>query len=496
MHPWSEVIMRTPVPGRCVVFQLALSLALVAEAACRGDRPVSPAVPDPSFAKGGPSSDPTVTSTTPSSASPDTTLNVTVAGSGFEPGSKAVWALDGDTAFAKTKVKTNSTRYVSAKQLVANITISADASVDLYDVHVVTLSGRKGIGIELFAVAFGITDIGAGDVSTAYAVNSAGRVAGTIEPPLNSTEPGRAFVWTPSSPFGTTGTLRDIGTLGGAGAHAKATNEAGHVVGGAGDAAGVSHAYLWTAVGGMKSLGFPAGATSAGAWGMNDIGDVVGIAENADSQYAVWWRVSVAADGSVQVGSVEALAPVPGSFSTVAFAVNQRGQAVGWSIPISGSNHPIMWTRTSDGWIVEDLGILPGDAWAVARDINDAGIAVGYSHPGQGCASAVVWTTQAGRTTGRRALPSLGGCGSEAYGINNQGDVVGRSTNAKGQAHAVLWKIAPDGAPLGVTDLGVPTASVAALAYDVSPRVGGVAQITGLVWYNKGARRATLWRVQ
>ena len=487
--------MRASVPSRCVVFQLALSVALVAAVACRGDRPVSPSLPDPSFGKGGSSGDPTVTSTTPSRASPDTTLTVTVSGSGFEPGSKAVWALDGDTTFAKTKVKTNSTQYVSARQLVANITISADASIDLYDVQVVTLSGRKGIGIELFAVAFGITDIGAGDVSAGYGVNSAGQVAGAIEPPLNSTDPGRAFIWTPSSPVGTTGTVRDIGTLGGAGAHAEATNEAGHVVGGTGDAAGVSHAYLWTAAGGMKSLGFPPGATAAAAWGLNDIGDVVGLAEDANTQYAVWWRVSVAADGSVQVGSVEPLAPIPGAFSTVAFAVNQRGQAVGWSIPISGGNHPIMWTRASDGWVVEDLGILPGDAWAVARDVNDAGIAVGYSHPGQGCASAVVWTTQAGRTIGRRALPSLGGCGSEAYGINNQGDVVGRSTNAKGQAHAVLWKVASDGSPLSVTDIGVPTGSVAAVAYDVSPRVGGVAQITGRVWYAKGARRATLWRV-
>lgn len=66
----------------------------------------------------------------------------------------------------------------------------------------------------------------------------------------------RGFVWTPATPRGSTGTLRDIGTLGGVGTHARAVNGAGYVVGLTSDAAGVARAYLWTAAAGMKDLGF------------------------------------------------------------------------------------------------------------------------------------------------------------------------------------------------------------------------------------------------
>jgi hypothetical protein len=75
-----------------------------------------------------------------------------VLGSGFDAGSKADWAIDGDTTFALTRVRTNSTTFVSSSELVANITIEADASITLYDVIVWTGGGKKGIGIERFAV--------------------------------------------------------------------------------------------------------------------------------------------------------------------------------------------------------------------------------------------------------------------------------------------------------------------------------------------------------
>jgi hypothetical protein len=93
-----------------------------------------------------------VKSTDPDSSAADITLDVRVLGSGYDRGSKATWALNGDTSFATTKIKTNSTRYVSASEIVANITIAADAPQDLFDIVVNTASGKHGIGIELFAV--------------------------------------------------------------------------------------------------------------------------------------------------------------------------------------------------------------------------------------------------------------------------------------------------------------------------------------------------------
>lgn len=126
-------------------------LSLLVLAACTAESPTSPPLREPDFAKGG-GSGPTVRSTDPDTGLRNTTLDVRVLGSGFDNGSRATWALAGDTAIATTKVKTNSTRFVSSGELVANITIAADAPLALFDVVVITLAGKKGIGIEKFAV--------------------------------------------------------------------------------------------------------------------------------------------------------------------------------------------------------------------------------------------------------------------------------------------------------------------------------------------------------
>jgi hypothetical protein len=93
--------------------------------------------------------DPTVASTDPASAPQDTTLNVAVAGTGFDAGSVVEFGIDGVTT---DKVRTNSTTFVNPKKLVANITIAPDAIPDRYDVTVTTSKGKRGIGIERFEV--------------------------------------------------------------------------------------------------------------------------------------------------------------------------------------------------------------------------------------------------------------------------------------------------------------------------------------------------------
>ena len=126
-------------------------------AGCARDESTSPVVPAIALARvaGGNGGGPTVKSADPDSASTNVTLDVRVLGSGYDPGSRAIWALNGDTALTLTKIRTNSTRYVSSREVVANITIAADAVAQLYDVVVVTAGGKKGIGIELFAVTVG-----------------------------------------------------------------------------------------------------------------------------------------------------------------------------------------------------------------------------------------------------------------------------------------------------------------------------------------------------
>ena len=85
----------------------------------------------------------TVTAVTPSSSSRDVTIDLQVQGSGFQSGARAVLARDGDTAFASTKIKSNSTTFQSPSILVLNITIEAGAPLGRYDVVVLDAGTGK-----------------------------------------------------------------------------------------------------------------------------------------------------------------------------------------------------------------------------------------------------------------------------------------------------------------------------------------------------------------
>ena len=90
-----------------------------------------------------------VSSTNPDSATRDQTLDVVINGSGFVSGAAASWALAG--VEDPDQVRTNSTRYVNSRQLVANITISATATVGDWDV-IVRAGSKGGIGTETFTI--------------------------------------------------------------------------------------------------------------------------------------------------------------------------------------------------------------------------------------------------------------------------------------------------------------------------------------------------------
>lgn len=92
-----------------------------------------------------------VTSTAPTSARQDTTVDVNIYGSGFTSGAAATWSLAGDT----TKVHVQSTKFVNQGQLTAHLLVPATAPVASYDVVVMLIGGKKGVGAELFAVTVG-----------------------------------------------------------------------------------------------------------------------------------------------------------------------------------------------------------------------------------------------------------------------------------------------------------------------------------------------------
>jgi hypothetical protein len=134
---------------RCgVALLLATTLA-----ACQADSPTSARVEvhAASLAKGAGTSALGVTATLPTSARQDTTLDVNIYGSGFTSGAAASWSLAGDT----TKVHVQSTKFVNQGQLVARLLVPAAAPVASYDVVVMLIGGKKGVGAELFAVTVG-----------------------------------------------------------------------------------------------------------------------------------------------------------------------------------------------------------------------------------------------------------------------------------------------------------------------------------------------------
>ena len=135
--------------GRC---EVALLLAATL-AACQLDSPTTARVEvrAASFGKGTGTATLGVTSTLPTSARQDTTVDVNIYGSGFAAGAAATWSLAGDT----TKVHVQSTKFVNQGQLVARLLVPAAAPVSSYDVVVMLIGGKKGVGAELFTVTVG-----------------------------------------------------------------------------------------------------------------------------------------------------------------------------------------------------------------------------------------------------------------------------------------------------------------------------------------------------
>ena len=439
-------------------------LSLLALAGCGERTLTSPPTESPDFARGARAANgPTVTSTNPSFAPRGTTLSVHVFGSGYDQGSRAIWALHGDTTFTVTRIKTNSTTFVSSTELTANITIQADAAIDAYDVVVVMTTGKKGIGIELFAVTLDIVDLGLGDFSTATAINGSSQIVGRSASgafvwqagvvahlgPLpgstgaqaedinasgwvvgtSSTATGcRAVLWRPKTGGGYNPPL-DLGTLGGSCSEATAINDNGVVAGDSkvsGDA--VSHAVIWDANGQIHDIHTVQGGESF-TWGINALGQVVGQWNGPTYQQAFRYTP----------GTGMELLPGLGGPQGVALDINGLGQVVGWSGP--SVNDPLRATLWQGGSIT-DLGTLGGKS-SVGFAITDDGRVVGRSETAgrRGSVQYVAFVWTAG--DGMRSLGSVTGKNytyAQALDINTNGWIVGENGPLAGAGHATLWR--------------------------------------------------------
>jgi len=400
-----------------------------------------------------------------------------VLGSGFDAGSRVDFLLDG---LADAKVRTNSTRYVSSKELVASITIDAEAVPDFRDVAVTTSTGKKGIGTERFQV-LAIEELAAPvGGSLAYDLNGTGLVVGQVVGGCAGPHPA---YWT--SPEVWVLLPLPSGTCGG---RVFGVSASGYITGFTSLGDGTWSATRWapTASGYVAEfLGFAPDGGRYEALGVNDLGHVVA-GKSSGGGYAAWR----ATWWSPETGWVDLALP-PGAEGCYGMGISQSDAVVGycrinsvfsatfWAGPYAS---PVVLPRLS-GWNSSQSGVA----------INESGVIAGYawnrSRSGSITETAVRWFLQGG-TWVVESLGHLGGGVSSANDVNDDGQIVGWSRKtSNGNNVAFLWT---PGA--GMRALGGLTPASKSTASGITNSTGGNGVIIAGWSETQGVNRAVIWR--
>ena len=187
------------------------------------------------------------------------------------------------------------------------------------------------------------------------------------------------------------------------------------------------------------------GGNNARATGVNDLGQVVGMAEKStqgqscsppqvlDIEAVIW---------GPKAHEIHELPPLRGDVMSWATGINDRGQVIGLSGNCVSPNfnltgvvpqHGVIW----ENGIVTSLGSLGGTLGTFPWAINSMGQVVGQSYlAGDLTFLAFLW--QRGVMSSLGALP--GDVISGAFGLNDQGAVVGGSCDVNVNCRAFLWE--------------------------------------------------------
>jgi probable HAF family extracellular repeat protein len=148
------------------------------------------------------------------------------------------------------------------------------------------------------------------------------------------------------------------------------------------------------------------------------------------------------ADGSVK--DLGTLGGTAGSYSSYATAINNNEQIVGASLTTSNvARHAFIYSNNH----MTDLGALTGAGGeSVAYAINDRGVAVGYSMTTNNVQHACVYTDGSVRDLNGLVINQNSGWTLQtAWSINNAGKIVGVEVNSSGASHAFLLTPIPTG---------------------------------------------------
>jgi hypothetical protein len=418
-----------------------------------------------------------VTALSPDSVPRDTTLDVRVLGSGFDNGTVAAFLLNGQP---DPRVHVNSSRFVKSTEIVANVTIGADAVAAKYDAQVTTSGGKKGIGTELLTVLpYTVLETFDGARSSAFDINDEGSVVGRADTLGTS---GRAVVWDSRS-----GSVRSLGTLEayvidnnrtvlglvsgvgpvrwaydgasdswtwtelpsptGDNAFPQDVNQSGVIVGWADSVVGgVTGAIMWPTPTQWVALDQARRWSYSSASAVNEAGWVVGYGRNVAGAGDAWVWVPNAPGGTT--GTFAVLPRFAGVVDQHATGLNDLGDVVGWGETSKGADYALLWRRNpsaarSD---LSDLYLPPADLGAAvgktgrASDINNAGIVVGRAHSAayRYTYDAFVWD----QSRGMRMLPRPPGGDSQVARLNESSPAsAAGSVMINGTWHAIRWQL-------------------------------------------------------
>jgi probable HAF family extracellular repeat protein len=165
-------------------------------------------------------------------------------------------------------------------------------------------------------------------------------------------------------------------------------------------------------------------------------------------------------------GKARALPTVDGDPDGIAFAINDRGHAVGDTGICAGAIHAVLW-ENGTAFPLQDFG-----TGAIAQGINNQGQIVGIvGSPDNTTEYAALW--QNGALTNLGTLP--GDFAAIATGINNRGQVVGSTLDSGfNWVHGFIWQ---DGV---MTDLNTLFPASSNLFATMANKINESGQISGM----------------
>jgi len=262
---------------------------------------------------------------------------------------------------------------------------------------------------------------GSGKEGGAWSINNSGDIVGWSN---GATGSYKATYWSSTTPSAPT-LLQSLG--GSVNSVANQINNSGQIVGDSGNSItnGSRTGVVWS-----SSSNSPSQLQSGSiGWGNNNSGQIVGSSgtERMNGEYA--WNSGTPGFWNQANATKTSLSS---SGESQAWGINDLGTVVGYSV-VSGATKATLWDSNNPNTSTILSSPYASEAWR----INNSGQIIGTSNNASGVQIATLWNSPNSSTL----LQSIGGADKYGYalGINNLGIVVGESLNNNNQVRATLW---------------------------------------------------------